>query len=128
MSKELTPFAKKRQFPKGGRPALNGIEEPGTRAKVLVEVHGTEKILRAIKDEKYLAANFTTYDAMIIVGIGNALKGSGDERERMFNRMFGKVPDKSINLNLNVEVGPEQLSKRAKDMLNRITGGDDDEN
>lgn len=107
---------------KNGRKSTNGLAEPGARAKVLVEQHGTQAILAALKDEEELA-KFSTYDAMLIMGIANSLKGNGDERERMFNRMFGKVPDKSINLNLNVDVSPEQLTTRADKLLDDL--GDD---
>lgn len=100
------------------------LQDPGTRAKTLIQKHGPEKVLRALRDEKFLEKNFTTYDGMLIMGIGAALKGSGDERERMFNRMFGKVPDKQINLNLNIDINPATLSNRAREMLDRIGSED----
>lgn len=101
------------------------IQDPGDRAKILVEKHGPAKILKALNDEDFLAEEFSTYDGMIIVAIGAALRGSGEERERLFNRMFGKVADKQINLNVNVETRPEQLSERAHELLARITGNQD---
>jgi len=120
MKKRFSPFRQnkiKEIDPSAPPPKL---QDPGTRAKILVEKHGSEKILRALKDENYLAREFSTYDGMIIIAIGNALKGSGDERERLFNRMFGKVPDKQVNLNVNVDLSPDQLSERAQELLARI--------
>lgn len=102
-----------------------GMQDPGPRAKVLVEKHGAAAVLRAMRDEKFLADNFSIYDGMIIIGLGNALKGSGEERERMFNRMFGKVPDKTINLNLNVEVQPSQITARAEELLEQLGNQED---
>ena len=96
------------------------VQDPGPRTKTLVAKHGVAAILRAMKDEKFLADNFSAYDGMLIIGLGNALKGSGEERERMLNRMFGKVPDKQINLNINVEITPDQLSDKAKALLAKL--------
>lgn len=100
------------------------LQDPGARAKMLVEKHGPARILKALRDQKFLETEFSTYDGMIIIGIGNALKGSGDERERLFNRMFGKVPDKTISLNVNIDIQPEALSQRANELLNRIAADD----
>lgn len=114
----------------GGRPKTplvekgqTGLQDPGPRTKALVAKHGVGAIMRAMRDEKYLADTFSAYDGMLIIGLGNALKGSGDERERMLNRMFGKVPDKQINLNINVDVTPDQLSDKAKALLAKLDDG-----
>lgn len=109
-----------------GRGPSTGMQDPGPRAKALVDMHGIEKIMKAIDDPKYLAKEFSTYDGMIIMGIGNSLRGNGHERERMFDRMFGKVPDKQINLNINLDASPEQLSDRALSLLERLTDTGDD--
>lgn len=96
------------------------LADPGGRFRELIARHSPEKILKALRDEKFLEKEFSTYDGVLIMAIGAALKGNGDERERMFNRMFGKVPDKTINLNLNVDVTPAALSSRAQEILGRI--------
>jgi hypothetical protein len=121
-------FQKGHQLSKGkGRPpSLHSTAEPGTRMKYLVKEYGTDVILRAMNDQKFLAQTFSAYDAMLIAGIGNSIKGSGEERERVLNRMFGKVPDKQINLNLNIDVRPEQLTSKANEMLARIAADDDE--
>lgn len=103
------------------------FEDPGPRAKFLVKQHGIDIILKAMADPALLAKSFSTYDGMIIMGVANSLRGNGEERERMFNRMFGKVPDKQINMNLNIDIAPEQLTNRAHDMLARLVTGDDSE-
>lgn len=110
---------------RGGRqPLVPGgmamFQDPGPRAKALVQKHGPATVLRAMRDEKFMDANFTTYDAMIIAGLANSINGSGEERERMFNRMFGKVPDKTINLNLNIDITPDQLSAKASALLAQL--------
>lgn len=118
MKIRTTPFKAAASIPAGTKPPV--LQDPGTRAKDLVARHGAGKILRALNDERYLASEFSTYDGMLIVAIGAALRGSGEERERLFNRMFGKVPDKQINLNVNVDVQPDALSARAKELLARL--------
>ena len=122
---------------KGGNPAwfkgmktprhgvAKGLQEPSIRLKHLAESHGIESILKAMKDEKYLAKTFSTYDGMLIIGLANSLKGSDSARESLLNRMFGKVPDKQINLNLNVDSSPEQLSDKALSLL-AMLGNEDD--
>lgn len=102
------------------------MEDPGVRMKFLAKEHGIAVILACMKDEKLLAKTFSTYDGMLIMGFANSLKGSDTARESMLNRMFGKVPDKQINLNLNIDVDPENLSSRAGDMLSSLVSGDDD--
>lgn len=111
--------------PKGRGLGSTGLQDPGPRMKLLAEKHGIETILKAMDDHAFLGKTFSTYDGMLIVGLGNSLKGSGEERERMLNRMFGKVPDRQINLNLNVDVAPEQLSARAGNLFSQL--GSDDE-
>lgn len=96
------------------------FQDPGGRAKDLISRHSSEKILRALNDEKYLTQEFSTYDGMIIVWLAQALKGDGVEREKLFNRMFGKVADKQVNVNVNVEATPESLSNKARELLSRI--------
>lgn len=107
------------------QPKPSGVQEPSPRLKYLCEAHGVESILKAMKDEKYLAKTFSTYDGILIIGLANALKGSDNARESLLNRMFGKVPDKQINLNLNVDSSPEQLSDKALAML-QMLGVEDD--
>ena len=45
----------------------------------------------------------------------------GIERERLYDRFFGKVPDRSINLNLNLDASPDQLTTRALELLQRVS-------
>ena len=54
------------------------------------------------------------------MGLANGLKGDGLERERILDRMFGKVPDRSVNLNINIDTDPDQLSDKAMAMLARL--------
>lgn len=115
-----TPF-------RGSKSGTKGIQDPGPRAKLLVERHGIASILKAIEDKDYLAETFSTYDGMLIVGIGNSLRGNGEERERMLNRMFGKVADKQINLNVNIDASPEQLSDNALGLLDDMADSDQDD-
>ena len=103
-----------------------GVAEPGFRTKELIKKHGIEVILKAMDDPKFLAETFSSFDGMLIMGVANALKGNGEERERMLNRMFGKVPDKQINLNLNIEADPDKLSEKASTMLASLAGLDED--
>lgn len=102
-------------------PFLRGIQEPGPRLRALVEKHGIAHILKAMNSEKYLADNFSAYDGLLIMGLANGLKGDGVERERLLDRMFGKVPDRAINVNLNLETDPSQLSDKALELLARLT-------
>lgn len=98
----------------------DGLQDPGPRTRALLEKHGIASILKAMKDEKYLAETFSAYDGMLIIGLANSLNGSGEERERMFARMFGKVPDRTINLNINLDASPEQLAQNAGNLLSKI--------
>lgn len=123
-TKALAEFRAKNVKSNAGRPA-SSVQDPGPRLKHLVQEHGIASIMTAMKDVDYLAKTFSTYDGMLIIGLANSLAGSGEERERMLNRMFGKVPDKQINLNLNIEVTPDQLNDRADALLDRL--GDDAE-
>jgi len=119
-------------WPKGQRGNPNnlnlkrsGLQEPGPRAKLLCEKHGVKAILAAMEDPTELD-KYSTYDAMLIIGLANSLKGSEQARENMLNRMFGKVPDKQVNLNINVDADPEQLSDKAQDLLAQLSGDDSD--
>jgi hypothetical protein len=104
-----------------------GIPEPGTRMRYLLEKHGVEVILKGMENKKFLAKTFSSYDAMLIVGFANSINGSDTARESMLNRMFGKVPDKQINLNINAEFTPQQLAQRAQEMLAQLGDDDDDD-
>lgn len=109
-----------------GRPT-SPLQDPGPRTKALLDKFGTKTILEAIDDRDKLD-KFSAYDAMLIVGLANSLKGSGEERERMFNRMFGKVPDKQISLNVNIDVDSDQLTGKAQDMLANLIGDGEEDN
>lgn len=101
-------------------------QDPGPRTKALIEKHGIYAIQKAFADPDYLAKTFDPYDGLLIMGLAQGLRGDGKEREAMLNRMFGKVPDRAITMNLNIEVTPEQLNARADALLARLAGGDDD--
>lgn len=102
-----------------------GLQEPGTRLKILVAKHGIKKVLAVAENPEKFDKEMTLYDATLIVAWAKALQGSGENLERLLNRMFGKVPDKQINLNLNLDVEAEQLSNRARDLLNDLGAQDD---
>ena len=104
----------------GRKPNSGGLQDPSPRLKFLVDQHGIGHILKAMEDQKYLEKNFSTYDGLLIMGLANGLKGDGLERERILDRMFGKVPDRSVNLNINIDTDPDQLSDKAMAMLARL--------
>lgn len=102
------------------------VAEPNVRLKELVRDHGIATILKAMNEPEFLAETFSTYDGMHIISLAKALKGDHQAYEHALNRMFGKVPDKQINLNLNIEADPDKLSERANGMLSSLAGLDDD--
>ena len=107
---------------KGGRPLASTKTEtqPGPRMQALLRKHGVKEILKAIEDRNYLADNFSSMDAMLIKGLGDSIAQGGQALENALNRMFGKVPDKAINLNLNIDATPQQLSDRAQALLDDL--------
>jgi hypothetical protein len=93
-------------------------EDPGIRGKFLIQKYGIKEILKFAKNIK--KAPLSTQDAQIVAQIARSFE-DGQELERFQNRTFGKVPDKQINLNVNLDVSPEQLSERAMELLARIS-------
>lgn len=113
--------------PRGRKAGSTGFQEPNVRIKHLLQTHGIDVMLKAMKDEKFLAKTFSAFDGMHIISLAKALKGDHQAYEHALNRMFGKVPDKQINLNLNIETDPDQLSERASALLGNLAGlGEED--
>lgn len=106
--------------------STKGIQEPGPRMKLLLQEHGAAKILKASKDPDFLDKNFSGYDGMLIMALANSLSGNETAIENRLNRMFGKVADKQINLNLNVDADPAALSSNAFDLLGQLGAVEDD--
>lgn len=110
---------------KGG-PSLNPSgrppsvwQNPSIRAEQLVAKYSPEQIIKFAKNIK--KAPLSSADAIIIIQLANILQlRDGIERERLYDRTFGKVPDRTINLNLNLDATPQQLSERALALLNSI--------
>lgn len=97
-----------------------GFQDPGPRSAVLIEKFGMDKIQEFYK--QILAGEkvpLSSADCLIIGRIARATK-SDEAQELLYNRRFGKVPDKNINLNVNVDADPEKLSERASEMLARL--------
>lgn len=107
--------------------STKGIQEPGPRMKLLLAQHGVGKILKAAKDPQFLDKEFSGYDGMLIMALANSLSGNETAIENRLNRMFGKVPDKQVNLNLNIDADPQQLSDRALSMLAQLGADTDDD-
>jgi hypothetical protein len=106
--------------PVGNGRKATGFADPSSRTKVLLEKYTPAQILDFAKN--IAKAPLSTPDAVIIMHIANVLERNGLERERLYDRTFGKVPDKKINLNVNIDATPEQLSERALAVLARLQG------
>lgn len=125
-----TPFKRPRgnpnwikQNPGNGRPPAV-FQDPGQRARYLLHKYGPDEVINLatqVRAGKINKTKLSTLDAMLIVQMGNILQSDGLERERLWDRIFGKVPDRNINLNANLDISPEELSQRAKEMLARIS-------
>lgn len=96
---------------------------PDIRAKHILEKYTPAQILAFAKDIK--KAPLSTSDAIVVIHLANILERDGIERERLYDRTFGKVPDKTISLNLNVDVDAAQLSDKALSLLGKLTDADD---
>ena len=103
---------------RGALPPSVTWQDPGVRGKYLIQKYGVKEILKFAKNIK--KAPLSTHDAQIVAQIARSLE-DGAELERFQNRTFGKVPDKQINLNMNIDATPEQLSERALELLARIS-------
>lgn len=98
-------------------------QDPGSRARYLIEKYGPHDIFR-FANSKIKKTPLSTQDYQIVKQIARSFE-DGQELERFQNRTFGKVPDKNINLNINLDATPEQLSERALELLSRITLDDE---
>lgn len=96
---------------------IMGMADPGRRRVALLEKYGVKKILKFAKDIQ--KANLTAQDAQLVMQIARSFY-DGQELERFENRAYGKVPDKSINLNVNLDGTAEELGERARALLDRI--------
>ena len=106
---------------KGGRPP-SVWQEPRLRADYLAQKYSSDQI---IAFAKAIAAGEKTplsqQDCIVAINLANIYEmRSGEERERLYNRIFGKVPDKAININLNIDATPQQLSDRAQALLDDL--------
>lgn len=104
-----------------GRPAQTW-QPPSARADFLSSKYSTDQIIAFAKlisgGHKH---PLTSQDAIVCIQLANILQlRDGLERERLYDRLFGKVPDRTINLNLNLDVSPDQLSERALALLQKI--------
>lgn len=105
-----------------GRPTQTW-QPPSQRAEYLTTKFKTHELIAFAK----LIANgervsqLSSQDAIVCIQLANIYQlRDGIERERMYDRLFGKVPDRTINLNLNLDVSPDQLSERATALLRKI--------
>jgi len=110
---------------KGGRPPrlpTDAFADPGPRGRVLVEKYGGAQIIawyRLIQAERAEEVPLSTGDMLLIGRIARGMR-DGAELDKLYDRSFGKVPDRSINLNINAGVDPEKLSEQAAEMLARL--------
>ena len=127
------PRSGRTTFGKGGqKPSCNiqktvfaplaGFTHPAIRAKQLIAKYQSDEILAlAERIQNGKAKNeINTQDAIIITHLARALR-DGIERERLYDRTFGKVPDRSVNLNIDADTDADQLSDKAMDLLATLT-------
>lgn len=124
-----TPFKRPRGNPnwinknpgRGRPPAV--FQDPGHRARYLLERYGSDEIINLavlVQTGKINKTKLSTFDCMLVVQMASILKSDGLERERLWDRIFGKVPDRAMNINMNLDATPEQLSERALALLARL--------
>lgn len=101
-------------------------QPPAQRAEALTRFYTPKEITRMAKA---ISAGkdtpLSSQDAIVCVHLANIYKADGLERERLYDRTFGKVPDRQVNVNVNLDVAPEQLSDRALTLLEKIAPVDD---
>lgn len=100
-----------------------GFQDPGPRGRYLVEKYGMAEIMKFYKlmqqEDGALAVPLSTQDCLLVGRIARAQKDD-NALDKLYDRTFGKVPDRSINLNINADVDPEKLSEQAAEMLARL--------
>jgi hypothetical protein len=99
-------------------------QDPASRARYLLEKYTPHQIFK-FANSKIKHTPLSTPDYQLVRQIARTFE-DGAELERFQNRTFGKVADKSINLNINLDATPEQLSERALELLSRITPDDEE--
>jgi len=108
--------------PVGGKPATTW-QPPAVRAEFLTAKYQPHQLISMAKliSEGKPCRELSSQDAVVCIHLANILQmRDGVERERLYDRTFGKVPDRTINLNLNLDCTPEQLSQRAIALLQKI--------
>jgi len=97
-------------------------QPPAQRAEYLVAKYGSDEIIAMAK---LIAAGkkspLSSQDCVVCIQLANIYElRDGAERERLYDRTFGKVPDRAININLNLDSTPEQMSERALALLGEL--------
>lgn len=98
-------------------------QPPSQRAEYLTTKFKTHELIAFAKQiaNGERVSQLSSQDAIVCIQLANIYQlRDGLERERMYDRLFGKVPDRTINLNLNLDVSPDQLSQRAITLLQKI--------
>jgi hypothetical protein len=114
------PLPISRKSPGGS--VATGFQDPGPRGRFLVEKYGMTEILKyykMVQDGNAEAIPLATQDILLVGRIARAAR-DGNELDKLYDRTFGKVPDRNINLNINADVDPEKLSEQAAEMLARL--------
>lgn len=115
-----TPIAKRGP----GHKLSSGFQDPGPRGRFLAEKYGVQQIqdwykLVLANDGSAKAIPLSTPDIMLLGRIARSFKDDA-ALDKFYDRSFGKVPDRNINLNINADVDPEKLSEQAAEMLARL--------
>jgi hypothetical protein len=100
-------------------------QDVAERAQYLLTTYGPSDMLRLhdnLMAGKVPRECLSSFDALVVAQIARGLRNDGQERERLWDRMYGKVPDKVVNLNANVEIDADALSEQAAELLARLTG------
>jgi len=130
--KELVTYPPKREYPfkkgvvqnpSGGPVPVPYMQPPDQRAKIILAKYSPQQILAFAKNIK--KAPLSTSDAIVVMHLAAILERDGLERERLYDRTFGKVADKQISLNLHIDTSPDKLSDKALSLLDRLTPSDD---
>ena len=96
-----------------------GVQDPGPRGRVLLERYGIDQIrhwYKLVLSDQGEKIPLSTPDMLLLGRIARAFTDD-NALDKLYDRSFGKVPDKTINLNLNVDVDPVKLGADASEML-----------